>query len=165
MRLLLLSVLAVGAFLVNPFVACGDVAFQYGEAEMRAAVVGTWRLTLPGGQPQVITFTIEQATSATQTHSTNERGLISSAAACGHRTFVKSAEACLDTSDMPLTMIAIGDSRPTLRGRFVVTGTTFKNGLLEIQIGDTTSVTAEISKTGKVTTVSSNIDSATLTRL
>src|SRR5512140_605696 len=74
--------------------------YDYGDTELRAAVEGTWQLTTTTGRN--LTFTIRQAKETERTHAS--RGLVQSAAACGHRTLVRSAEACMDVSEMPLVI-------------------------------------------------------------
>lgn len=151
MRKLALAIVAVAAFLITPYFLYTEViAFQFGEAEMRGAVEGTWVVELAPseGAPRSITLGIEQARSAK--HSARERGLIRSASACGHRTFVRSAEACLDISELELKLTAMGGDPPDeLSGRFTVTGTTFERGDLELVLGGL-SIRAEISSSGDV---------------
>jgi hypothetical protein len=100
-------------------------SFDYGDAELRAAVEGTWQLE----GPRPLTLTIRQAKAAT--HSSAERGLVKSAAACGHRTLVRSAEACMDLSEMPLE---VATSAGPASGTFTVVSTEFSSGQLTLKI-------------------------------
>jgi hypothetical protein len=125
--------------------------FEYGEAEMRAAVEGTWRIDLVSaeGQARTISFTIQQATAAGTKHSSRERGWIRQASACSHRGFIKSAEACIDVSEMALKVTVSGDGGARTSGTLRVMGRSFRQAQLSLQLGDA-SIDAEISKTGEV---------------
>ncbi len=85
-------------FLTAPpvFTDTSGTGFQFGEPEMRAAVEGTWTLEVPqtGATPRALTFAIQRA--GAPARASLDPGWIRSAAACGNRTFIKSAEACLD---------------------------------------------------------------------
>jgi hypothetical protein len=134
-------------FLVNPGLACGpaEPQYQYGAAEMRAAVEGTWSFTIApqdGSPAQHVTVRLEQAASAPQLEKTARapgRSLVRAAWACGSRTLVRSAGACIDSSTMPLAVSVLsGDlvlSSGTLSGSFRVDGLTFTFGELEIDLG------------------------------
>jgi enamine deaminase RidA (YjgF/YER057c/UK114 family) len=129
-------------FLLNPNLACDDGGpqFQYGEAEMRAAVEGSWLVTFTAsdGTSTQVTLRIEEGTGA-QT-SFESPGLVRSAYACGSRTFVKSAAACLDVSLMPLGVAVVaGDgayASATWSGSFVVGSTVFVSGQLGLSFGN-----------------------------
>lgn len=138
------SVLAL-AFLANCDLILGP-DWKYGEAEMRSAVEGTWKLTRKG---EAITLVAKQATSAQ--HSERERGLVKAAAACGNRSFVKQAAACIDSTRMPLELIANGHQ--VKEANLIVDGTTFRTGRFWFYLDDA-SVEAEIDPTGAVTQLS-----------
>jgi len=135
----------VALFFLNPALACGgdEPEFQYGAAEMRAAVEGTWVLTvsLSGGASQTLTVAIEQDTkSPAQASHLRARGLLRAAQACGTRSLVKSAGACVDLSQMPLkvTMVS-GDAAfqgAALSGMFTVYGLAFSQGEVNLAIAD-----------------------------
>jgi len=154
MRKFVVALAALAAFLITPyFLFEAYFTYQFGEAEMRAAVEGTWTLELhpTEGAPRSITFRIEQARQAA--HGSRERGWIRAASACGHRTFIRSAEACMDASDMDLTLTAVGPDRPrSLRGRLFVTGLAFERGSLELDV-EGQSIYADISSIGAVRSV------------
>jgi hypothetical protein len=85
-------------------------------------------------------------------------GLVRSAYACGTRTFVKSAAACVDSSEMPLTMAVVaGDSTyssATWSGTFRVMSLVFGpgSGMLSLSCGDLY-LQANVSPDGSVTNV------------
>src|SRR5262245_26724183 len=97
--------LGLAVAILNPLAACSLLGgFDFGAKEMRAAVEGTWTVTSPAGEdaPAVAyTITIRQGTGAERKPSA-AGGLVAPAAACGDRSFVATAAACLDTSRMPL---------------------------------------------------------------
>jgi hypothetical protein len=134
-------VFGVLMFLLNPNLACdaGD-QFQYSEADMRAAVEGTWlvNFTASDGTPTQVTLRIDEGSGSPT--SLRPGGLVRSAYACGSRTFVKSAAACVDASEMPLAITFVaGDgayASATWSGNFVVPSTVFTLGLLSLNLGD-----------------------------
>jgi hypothetical protein len=141
----LLWVLPVLAFVLNPSFACvEEPEFQYGAAEMRAAVQGDWSFTItPDGRDAVqVTVHIDQATAAppAATARTPGAGLVRAAHACGTRTLVKGAGACTSASEMPLAVTYVsGDSSfqsATLSGRFWVGALTFLFGELTLNLGE-----------------------------
>jgi hypothetical protein len=137
-------VLGALMFLLNPNLACDDGGpqFQYGEAEMRAAIEGNWLVTFTArdGTSTQVTLRIEEGTGPQTSYQTG--GLVRSAYACGTRTFVKSAAACVDGSQMPLTVAVVaGDSvyaSATWSGDFIVMSTVFVSGsgMLSLSFGD-----------------------------
>jgi SH3-like domain-containing protein len=151
LRKLVVAAVAVAVFLITPYVLYQRVtAFDFGEAEMRRAVEGTWtvELTTAEGARRSLTLEIEQARSAARVE--REHGWIRSAAACGSRTFIRSADACMDKSEMELKLTATGDDRPaSLRGRLIVVTKSFQRGQLELELDDR-SLGAQISRTGDV---------------
>jgi phage tail sheath gpL-like len=107
-------VFAVGiiVFSINPTFACGSAEpdYQYGEAELRAVIEGTW-----------------------------SAALVRAAHACGTRTLIASANACTDATEMPLDVTFIaGDSAlqaTAAEGSFRVDSLIFTTGVLELAIG------------------------------
>lgn len=141
----LLWFLPVAAFLLNPSFACSDgdePTFQFGAAEMRAAVEGDWSFAIKptGGTATQVTVHIDQA-AAPATAAARAAGvaLVRAAHACGTRTLVKSAGACIDITEMPLAVTYVsGDAAfatATLSGVFKVFGLTFGPGDLELMVG------------------------------
>ena len=136
----LLWVVPVAAFFLNPGLACTDEPeFQYGAAEMRAAVEGDWSFTITpdGGDATQVTVHVDQA--ATAPAMAARAALVRAAQACGTRTLVKGAGACSDQSAMPLAVSYLsGDtafSSATLSGMFTVWGLAFGSGDLDLRIG------------------------------
>jgi hypothetical protein len=133
----------IAVFFLNPTFACGpaEPQYQYGAAEMRAAVEGNWSFTItPQGGPaaQVTVHLSQSATVPAATSGRLKRMYVRSAYACGSRTLVKSAGACIDESIMPLDVTYVsGDASlgTILSGTFMVPGTTFDYGSLTLTVG------------------------------
>ena len=143
--------LALLAFFLNPGFACSpsnEPEFKYGEAEMKGAVEGTWMLTLRATDGTLSETTLQIAESGkaqallspTAPGGSYRTGLIRSAAACGTRTFVKSAGACIDMSEMPLdVVVAGGDPRfqaVSSSGNLRIASLIFSLGMLELKLGE-----------------------------
>lgn len=142
--------LALLTFFLNPGFACTsseDPEFKYGEAEMRAAVEGTWLLTLRASDGTLSETTLQiaesskaQAFRTTTPGGRYRTGVIRSAAACGSRTFVKSAGACTDLSEMPLEVAFVsGNPRfqnASLSGMLLIGSLTFVQGMINLGLGD-----------------------------
>src|SRR6185369_9810377 len=132
-------------FFLNPNVGCGsdEPQFQFGAAEMRGAVEGDWSFTITpsGGGATHVTVHIAQAAAVVDgsTARTPGRTVLRAAYACGGRTLVRSAGACIDVSEMPLTVSVVsGDpvfSGAAMSGTFRVYGLSFAFGDLELMIG------------------------------
>lgn len=141
LRWLVLTCFTVAALVITPRFLGDD--YDYGAREMRAAVHGTWRVRLDHRE---LTAQLDGAREAPATSSA--RGWIRSAAACGHRTLVRSAEACESYSDLPLEVFVAGV--PHASGTLRVFGTTFGYGNLELHLDDVW-IDASITPDGKVT--------------
>jgi hypothetical protein len=143
--------LAVLGFFLNPGIACvssDEPDFKYGEAEMKAAVEGTWLLTLRATDGALSETTLQIAESSkaqammspTVPGRSYRTGVIRSAAACGTRTIVKSAGACIDASEMPLDIVVTGgDPRfqgVSSSGGLTIPSTYFTQGMLYLKLGD-----------------------------
>ena len=133
-------VVPIAVFFLNPSFACSDEPeFQYGAAEMRAAVEGDWSFTITpdGGDATQVAVHVDQAATAPSTAA--RAALVRAAHACGTRTLVKGAGACIDISQMPLAVSYVsGDtafSSATLSGMFTVSGLVFGSGDLDLRIG------------------------------
>jgi hypothetical protein len=165
MRKAIATVIAGVAFVVNPLFACHVVHlddYEFGEKEMRTAVEGNYELVMKParGPRQTMTFQLRQKGAANRHSSTS---WITTAAACDHRTFVASAEACLDTSEMELEFLAVhGDLAPKNAG-FQVIGIHFDRGTLHFDVGDDY-VVAHIGPTGAILDVTLGSGTATLVR-
>jgi hypothetical protein len=168
---------AAAFFLVSPGFACGpaEPEYHYGAAEMRAVVEGDWDVTItpPGGATLEYMVHLQQATkapasAARETH----RGLIRAAHACGSRTLVASASACIDVTVMPLDVtLAPGGSAltGTPTGDFRIMSTVFGRGTLALAFDDW-NVSADIEPDGTVVSMTATARSgakaaATLTQL
>jgi hypothetical protein len=153
----------------------GGPDFEFDAAQLRAAVEGTWTLTTtpPDGAPQTWTFKLAQKhgeRGEARQRDASSRSLVRSAAACGKRSLVKPAGACLDETEMPLdvTLITDGGSQRVGRGKFLVDGTQFTVGNLLLSIREI-SVYASVTPLGEVKSASSQSAAgpvpATLVRL
>jgi hypothetical protein len=168
-KTLLLAVFGLTALIVNPFFGCEadhEPFYSYDAADMRIAIEGTWKLRI-AGKPEV-TLTIRQSDKVEQPHAMRAT-LVRSAAACGTRSLVRNAGACLDDSEMPLDVEVAGMTlKQPAKGGFLVPGTYFDVGLLNIKL-DELEVYAHISPTGTVesASVSHGMDdiAATLVRV
>ncbi|HVZ73897.1 MAG TPA: hypothetical protein VHJ20_16070 [Polyangia bacterium] len=154
----LLWAIPIAAFFLNPSLACGPAgpSYEYGAQEMRDAVTGTWSLTFTpdGGTQTRVSFLVEQASAPegqTPSAAREGRSLVRAAHACGTRTLVASAAACVDITDMPLevTFLSGDDTFKTaaLSGTFRVVGTRFFSGDVELVLGPY-HVTSQISAFG-----------------
>ncbi|HTL38737.1 MAG TPA: hypothetical protein VL326_36650 [Kofleriaceae bacterium] len=135
--------LFAAVLLLNPISGCEYFAgYDYGAKEMKAAVAGTWTVKTKNGHE--VTFKVDVGDA--KRHSS--RGWIPSAAACSHRSMISTAEACMDVTEMKLTLVAVEGDAPT-EARFGVYSTHFTQGELSMRIGDEY-VSAQVSPTGKV---------------
>jgi hypothetical protein len=158
-KVMLAVTLGLTALVLNPWFGVTS-GYDYGAPEMRAAIEGTWRLTVTpnDGPRREITFRIAQGAEPKQPHASSH-ALVRSAAACGSRSLVRNAEACMDTSEMPLEITVLDggtperDARPA---RFAVMGTTFTHGQLEAQIADVF-VTGLVAPNGETTDVTAYV--------
>lgn len=153
------AAVAVAVLVLNPFFGLLRDDFHYGALEMRAAIEGTWQLTLTPAEapPRTLTFTLAQGAEPNQTHAT--RTLVRPAAACASRSLVKSAGACKDVTDMPLevTLIAGGQAqRQPDHAHFSVVGMQFREGDLELALADVY-LSARVTPRGEVEHVSSSV--------
>lgn len=135
--------LFAAVLLLNPISGCEYLAgYDYGANEMKAAVAGTWTVTTKNGHQVIFKVDVGQA----QRHSS--LGWIHSADACGHRSMVSTAEACMDYTEMELKLVAVAGDVPT-EATFNVNGTHFSAGQLRMRIGDEYAM-AVVSPQGKV---------------
>lgn len=133
------------ALILNPLFAC-EGGYAFGMKEVRAALDGTWVATWTAdGEQHALAFRIEPAAA----HRTRA-GLVGSASACGSRTLVTSASACVDDTNVPVVLIAL-DGSTILPGTFNVGGFSFEQG--ELRVSDSV-LSASISARGEVLAVS-----------
>ena len=107
-----LAFVAALVFVVNPawLAGCaGTVAsgreFSFDEGDLRALVQGPYlgKVTLEDGSFGLLRLYVEQASQPFEPFAWLERALVPQAQACGGRTFVKGAAACVSVTTMPLT--------------------------------------------------------------
>jgi hypothetical protein len=141
--------------------------YEFEATEVRAAVEGTWTLTTtaPDGAPQTWTFKLAQS-GELQQRDASSRSLVRSAAACGKRSLVKPAGACVDATHMPLDVTLLtGSGTPRVAGgEFTVFGTQFKVGYLDLSVREI-KVSARVTPLGDVVEVSGGSSAATLVRI
>ncbi len=152
MRTPLLLVLAAGALVLDPASACiGSPSYTFGEHELRAAVEGTWQLTITSPKGSAETYTLAITESDKPQHAA--RAWIKSAAACGSRSFVRNASACMDTTRMPLDVRIVAGPATDGSGELMVVGTKFEGAELRLGLGSR-SINASITPKGVVETSS-----------
>ncbi len=151
-------------FFLNPGFGCSadqDGEFQYGELEMKAAVEGTWVLTLgeatdPTKEEITLRVTQSREDPTTQTQVQRRTGLVRSAVACSNRSFVASANACVDSSSMPLDVTMVsgpdGYKDAQLSGNLGVHSLIFSQGFFYLSFG-TVFFDAQIAPDGTVKSV------------
>lgn len=104
------------ALVVNPYLACSspkESDFDYSEAEMKDAVLGTWLGTAEvDGEEVDFSLTLEQAPAKAKTQSPVAPA---KSPQCAQRSFVKPAAACLNVSEMPV-IGSITSVNPALNG-------------------------------------------------
>ncbi|HSD88152.1 MAG TPA: hypothetical protein VLB44_11580 [Kofleriaceae bacterium] len=134
--------IATAALILNPMAACEpQVHYDYGPAEIQAALAGRWTATVG---TQTVTFEVDFGKA--ERHSS--RGLVKSAAACSHRRWVSAAEACGDVTTVELKLVAIEGAAPT-DAQFMIGSTHFDSGHLSMHI-DGAYVSAEIRANGTI---------------
>lgn len=141
----LIWIIPLAFFFLNPAIGCSppEPNFQYGAAEMRAAVQGDWSFTITpaGATATQVTLHIDQAATGSDAGVARApgRGVLRAAHACGTRTLVKSAGACIDDTVMPLALTFVsGDATlggGPLSGRLFVNGLIFTTGDLSLTVG------------------------------
>jgi hypothetical protein len=178
----LASVLGLAAFLLNPNLACSGLGeedkFQYGAAEMKAAVEGVWEAKVAyAGESAEFRFQVAQATSVqTAAHGAKRlsprEGWVQSAHACSDRSLIASAAACESSSSMPLTASYVsGDTKlgsmtlwateaelkPTT-GVFSVFSLVMASGYLSVHLAEV-ALSATVAPDGGVTQASASLRS------
>lgn len=123
-RTIVLGTVLLAILALNPMFGCFATHFDYSEADMKKAIEGRWKLTIDRRE---LEMTVRE-TKSVQRHASN--GLVNSAAACGTRSFVNTAEACIDASSMDVDVAIAGVIN---HGTFRVFGTTFERGNLEVE--------------------------------
>jgi hypothetical protein len=166
-------VLVVGlvAFLVTPYALWrgdGGAEFEYGAAELRPMVEGTWRLELAAnpdaGEPaQTLQIELTWSHKSLQARASGRGGWIREAAACSERSLVRPAHACMDTTELVLD-VAIDGVPLAKPGRFVAYGTRFGGGQVMATHGET-QLSASVDKAGVMRDAAYGRRIGTLTRV
>jgi hypothetical protein len=143
-RKLVAVAVGLAVLVLTPYYVFFADHFDYGEPELRAAIEGTWQLTMQGRAP--ITLELREAR-ASKTQSS--RGWVRSAAACSHRSLVRSAEACMDSTQMDLA-VTVTPADATATGQLGVNDTSFRVGQLQLFLQDF-AVEARVTPDGTVT--------------
>ena len=149
MRKVVTYLVTLAALVLDPALACHSDA-RFGIREVRAARAGTGAATVYGADgPRTVVFTllpgrVEHASA----------GLVATAHACGHRDLVASAEACVDSTAVPL-IVALADGT-TSAGELSIRGLEFARGDLILTLAGH-DVVASVSPTGEVGDVESAV--------
>lgn len=138
----------VVAFSVNPAFVAGCTLFSFGEKEAVSLVpvVGAHRTYELSRGGEGYTLVVDVRQSRERRASRDEPGLVSSAHACGDRTFVRSASACIDSTTVPvegtMRLARTGSPAPLydgpVVGELVLFGTTLGEGELRLGRAGTT---------------------------
>jgi hypothetical protein len=151
------SVVLLATLLITPyFLFASPGGFTFGEREVRAAVEGRWTLKLPERE---LELALELARKPAR--ASHDGAWIRPAAACKHRTLVRSAEACLDTTDVEL-IVKVAGAGPA-RGELHIIGKSFQRARLRFEVGGKP-VYAKLSSAGEATEVQVGDVPATLVR-
>jgi hypothetical protein len=160
------------ASVMNPafFTGCGSVLgpkFSFGEAEVVALVdvakAQRYELKTTDGSYEVV-VDLSQARGDDSKSGALEPSPVKVAHACGNRTFLRSAAACLDQTDVPvsgtITIKRIAPDEITLvdkadaTGKMTVYGTALTNAEIEVGAGENrVSLRSDDAKTFKVSRV------------
>ncbi len=140
------------AFLVNPGFGCGPLGdFEYGEAELRAAVEGSWEAKIPDeGGERTVAFTLAPAPPPAGAGAASASGpaVIRPAAACDSRDFYRSAAACIETATLHLAgRVGAADGAladTAVSGFFMSSGKTYDGGSLTVKFVDGSQIVARI---------------------
>jgi hypothetical protein len=161
--------LALAAFILNPSFACTGVDDESMAADMRAAVEGTWSISIQSATgTETFSVRLEQASEAVASGSPSSSRWVRAAAACGNRTLLKEAAACAEVVLMPLSGEVL-DGAPTLRtakvgGRIMTGNGPFTTGDLRLEIG-ALKLFGRIDAAGQVSQLSDGTNAATMSRL
>ncbi len=147
----------IGAFaaVVNPGLACdqGGDDYEFGQQELEATVVGTWRVAI-GDESWTVALMPAPAPAKTA----SALPLVRPAAACGNRAFYRSAAACVDSTSLSLVGTATaaepGAAPKPVTGGFTVEGKRFTNGQLGLTLPDKRTIYALVDRTGKTSMLS-----------
>jgi hypothetical protein len=138
-RTFLVVTVLIAVVALNPMFGCDQ--FTFNETDMKRVIEGHWKLTL---EKRDLDMTIRESRTAKR-HASRD-GIFNSAEACGTRSFVNTADACVDDTEMTVD-VAIGTA--VNHGTFRVFGTSFERGTLEVEV-DQIYVTAHFDSHGDV---------------
>jgi hypothetical protein len=165
----LLGVLGLSVFLFNP-AAC-EPDFDYGAEEMTAAVEGTWRVSVQptSGPAYDFTLRLQQASAVARAGGDAAPSLVGrTALACGKRTLIKGAGACLTATEMPLAgqVLEGPDALKTapVNGILTVLSRTFTNAALGFEVGSYV-VNGRLSSTGEASHLQASNPGDTVTMI
>jgi hypothetical protein len=157
-RWLLGGALLVATVIINPLYACrggAPASFTFGTDEVQAAVEGAWTLVVPATSTEparTVALQVEVSDKPARIAAAGSDGLVASAYACGSRTLVRSAGACLDVTRVPLTVTVASGDVTTARGSLEIYGLRFDRGQLMLQL-DAQPLTATLSPGGQASDV------------
>lgn len=152
MRKLGVLVFACVVFVFNPAFLCGAEPFDFGQADMTAAIAGTWKLTVDDNAPLEFKLELPRPQQQLLQQHSRAQGFIGDAAACATRSFVADADACMDTSKMKLVLVALdGKPVPRITAEFEVNGRKFTRGWLTFVRDDRPVFSAAVLRDGSVT--------------
>lgn len=141
--------LGVAALVLDPSaLVLADPGFNYSDAQLRPIAEGTWMLTRGD---KSTTLLISEASAPE--HAERERAWVREAGACGHRTMVRSAHACVDWTEMPLDVRAVSGELAGAHatGTLRAYGAKLDSAVLQIELEVAgTSYGARVSRTGHV---------------
>lgn len=123
-RTFIIVTVLIAIVALNPMFGCDR--FSYNETDMKRVIEGHWKLTL---ENRDLEMTIRESRMAKR-HASRD-GMFNSAGACGSRSFVNTADACIDDTEMAVD-VAIGTV--VNHGTFRVFGTSFERGTLEVEV-------------------------------
>jgi hypothetical protein len=137
---------ALVVFIVNPGFGCGD-DFAFGPAEMKSAAEGTWELSFESDSAPRAIVTLQHSASYPSWSA------LPSAHACGNRSFMSSASACLSSTGMTFDVETVKAEEPFARATGAglgVIGQSFSQGTLSVQFSNTVRVDLELLPDGTV---------------
>ncbi len=144
----------VAFFFLNPNFGCGgdEDPYEYGVEEMEAAAAGRWKIS---GEGVALTINLRSATPPKMAHASS---WIRAAHACGQRTFIRPAAACVDTGQLYIEgEVVEGAPGVKVTGYFTILSASLSPGSLDLKFSDGRSLSAERieattnSATGRIT--------------
>lgn len=144
MKAALLTLVAGIVFLLDPAFSLGSGRhFEFGESEIRTALAGTWTVKLEHHAPLELHIEMKQVQRKPTT------GFVRDAGACGSRTLIRSADACVDLTRVPLRVVVENHPKMVATGELAVLGLAWRVGQLDLEV-DGVQVRATIAIDGRV---------------